>query len=167
VNDYSRASTRTLRLAVLFSIALVAMVIAACGGNSTPTPTQTGSTMGGMPMESDGMAMDGSGDDAHSEGSVDLNAPVLEVNAFDLRFEPNSLNVTAGESFTVRLVNEGALEHDFTIEGFEEAGAAHAMAGGEAMNTFHLQMHGDYTAYCSIPGHRAAGMEVKVVATVG
>ena len=41
----------------------------------------------------------------------------LELTVRDFSFEPTSLSVTAGEQATVRLVNEGQVVHNVTIDG--------------------------------------------------
>jgi uncharacterized cupredoxin-like copper-binding protein len=148
-----------LRAAGLLAAIVAALALAACGGGDSESPTATAAApTPTQDIESSMPGMD------HGDGMVDGDAPVFEVEAFDLRFEPEELMVSAGEPFTIRLHNNGGLEHDFTIEGFEDMGGAHAMAGMAAMSTFEMEMPGEYTGYCSVPGHRQAGMEVRIVA---
>lgn len=65
-------------------------------------------------------------------------------------------------SVTIGLDNQGNILHDVTFEGanvFVEANG-----GAQAWDTFTLQP-GTYDYYCSVPGHRAAGMEGTVEVT--
>lgn len=96
---------------------------------------------------------------AHAdEGTVDPDAPLIHVIGSEFAYSPASFEVEAGHAFTLMLHNEGGLEHDITIEGFEEMGGIHLIAGEDGMNTFTLDEPGEYTYYCTIPGHREAGM---------
>jgi plastocyanin len=85
----------------------------------------------------------------------------LEVEAGDLYYEPDALTATAGE-ITVTLDNIGAIEHDFVIEEVGDVDVVGMVAPGEsATGTIELEA-GTYTVYCSVPGHRAAGMEATL-----
>ncbi len=92
------------------------------------------------------------GSDAPStapEGSV-------TIEAGDLFFDPESVSLTAGGA-EVTLVNIGAVEHDLAVEG-QDVHEIHVNPGETATGTINLSA-GTYTFYCTIPGHRAAGME--------
>lgn len=97
-------------------------------------------------------------DHPHGEGMIDPDAPIMHVVGSEFGYSPASFDVEAGHAFTVMLHNEGVLEHDITIEGFEEMGGIHLIAGEDGMNTFMLDEPGEYTYYCTVPGHRGAGM---------
>ncbi len=100
---------------------------------------------------------------AHEAGTVDPDAPVTHVIGNEFGYSPVSFSIEAGHAFTVMLHNEGALEHDITIEGFEEMGGIHLIAGEDGMNTFAIEEPGEYTYYCTVPGHREAGMTGTLV----
>lgn len=101
----------------------------------------------------------------HGVGAVDADAPVLHVFATEFGYEPIDLSVDADQPFTIMLHNEGVLEHDITIEGFEEQGGIHLLAKEDGMATFSLPEPGEYTVYCTVPGHRDAGMESTLTVT--
>ena len=108
----------------------------------------------------------------------------LSLKATDFRFEPASMEVMAGQQVTVRMDNQGTLEHDFVIqeipvektaaESEPEVGAtaAHtmddmeiepavhmgAMAGLSSSVTFVPTKPGTYEYFCAVPGHKEAGM---------
>ncbi len=108
------------------------VVLAACGG-------------GGGEGESENGGGDGGG-----------SAQTLTVKASEFKFEPNTLQAPAGTDVTISLTDVGTIEHDLTID---EAGLKIVVKPGETKTgTFNLEA-GTYTFYCSVPGHREAGME--------
>ena len=85
------------------------------------------------------------------------DAAALQVVASDLAFDPTELTASAGQ-VTIELVNEGALQHDVVIEEAGDARVAAADGGQTETGTVELEA-GSYTFYCSVAGHRDAGME--------
>jgi plastocyanin len=60
---------------------------------------------------------------------------------------------------TITFTNTSPLEHNVTIaEGTKVLGATPTFVGGSKTLTLTLKA-GKYTFYCSVPGHRQAGME--------
>lgn len=80
----------------------------------------------------------------------------IRVTADEFSFSPDVIEVRAGETVNVVLVNAGALPHDLTVPavGFSLAVAPGATA--EAALT--APAPGTYPFLCSVPGHREAGM---------
>lgn len=75
-----------------------------------------------------------------------------------LSFDTKQLSAKAG-SVTVSLTNSSPLEHNVTIaQGAKVLGATPSFTGGSKSVTLTLKP-GKYTFYCSVPGHRQAGME--------
>jgi uncharacterized cupredoxin-like copper-binding protein len=145
---------RVLRVALL---AVLAVLLAACGG--TGATTDAGHDM------SDGEAMgDHNGVDHAGQGSVDEpveGAPEITLNAVDIDFQPETIELTAGKSVNVTVVNAGQALHDFTLE---EAGVhVNVPPGGQVTTSLVVDEPGAYEALCTVPGHAAAGMVVKVV----
>lgn len=77
-----------------------------------------------------------------------------KVTTTEFEFSEEVLTLTSGD--TLELVNDGTVEHDITIE--EADMMVHVAPGETASATLNIEP-GDYTFYCSIPGHREAGME--------
>jgi uncharacterized cupredoxin-like copper-binding protein len=80
----------------------------------------------------------------------------VTVESLDLRFEPKEFDVPAGVDFTITVKNVGVLPHDFSMDS-PKLTTGTIQSGGEAQLTVNLKP-GDYAFYCSIPGHRQAGM---------
>lgn len=82
------------------------------------------------------------------------------LNATEFVFDPNAIEVAAGAKLKLTLANKGTIEHDFTIDslGFK----VHAAIGTSETATTAALTAGVYDFYCSIPGHKEAGMTGKL-----
>jgi plastocyanin len=118
------------RIRLILTTAVTALVLSACGGDGDTT----------------------AGDD----GPADAGSGAVTVVATEFAFDPDTLSFPSGT--TVSLDNQGVIEHDFTVEGHEDDILIYTNAGETAEGTVDLPA-GDYTFYCTIPGHRASGME--------
>jgi plastocyanin len=75
-----------------------------------------------------------------------------------IAFNTKTLTAKAGK-VTIAFTNSGALEHNVTIaQGSTVLGATPTFTAAVKNLTLTLKP-GTYTFYCSVPGHRAAGME--------
>lgn len=86
-----------------------------------------------------------------------ISAVVGALAAPALEYAQAPSEAPAGQ-VSVELVNEGAIEHDVVIEELRDRAVAAAGGGETATGQVGLEP-GTYTYYCSVPGHRAAGME--------
>lgn len=121
------------RVAITLASGLVAgVVLAACGGSGTGA-----SPAGGSQPPADGVAD-------------------VTVTATEFAFDPDVLSFGAGSTTTVELKNGGTVEHDFTID--ELGVKIYAGAGKTVTGTVGPVEAGTYQFYCSIPGHKEAGM---------
>jgi plastocyanin len=75
-----------------------------------------------------------------------------------LAYNTKQLSAKAG-TVTITMTNMSPLEHNVTVaEGSKILGATPTFKGGSKTLTLNLKP-GRYTFYCSVPGHRQAGME--------
>lgn len=102
----------------------------------------------------------------HGEHSHEEEAPApvegaeeIAVSATSFSFEPDALTVTAGEPVNVALTSEDIL-HDFVVE--DEGFHLSAEAGETSTGALTIDEPGTYTVYCSVAGHREAGMEATL-----
>jgi uncharacterized cupredoxin-like copper-binding protein len=111
-------------------------------------------------------ACGGGGDDGGETGGTatgeDGGAATFTVDAKEFVFDPATLSVPADEEVTVEIVNGGTVEHDFTID---EASVKIATPATETVSGSFTVAAGTYTFYCSVPGHREAGMEGTLTAS--
>jgi uncharacterized cupredoxin-like copper-binding protein len=78
-----------------------------------------------------------------------------------LRFTTANLSAKAGK-VTISFANASPLMHNMTIaQGTKVLGATPTFQGGAKTLTLNLAP-GTYVFYCSVPGHRQAGMEGKL-----
>jgi uncharacterized cupredoxin-like copper-binding protein len=78
-----------------------------------------------------------------------------------LRFTTSNLSAKAGK-VTISFTNASPLEHNLTVaQGANVIGATPTFQSGTKTLTLNLKP-GTYVFYCTVPGHRAAGMEGKL-----
>ena len=125
--------------ALVIVLAALALALTACGGGSDEAATTSGGGGGGG-------------------STVQISADPSGA----LEFEETSLEATAG-SVTIEFTNDSSISHDVKIEGNGVNGeGTDEVTGGDTSATVDLQP-GTYTFYCSVDGHRAAGMEGTLV----
>jgi uncharacterized cupredoxin-like copper-binding protein len=99
----------------------------------------------------------GCGDDSPGSDLPAVEGPVspnLEVHATEMKYQPDAIAVKAG-NVEVVLRNDGTVLHDLRIE--DQPFILEAPAGQTATSQITLEA-GRYQIFCSIPGHREAGM---------
>jgi len=86
----------------------------------------------------------------------------LSVPGTQLAYNTKLLTAKAG-AVTISMTNMSPLEHNVAIaEGSKVLGATPTFTGGVKSVTLNLKP-GKYVFYCSVPGHRQAGMEGTLV----
>ena len=142
------------KLAAFLVLALAAVALVACGGsdNSTTTTTSGGETAGGAAAESTEKS---SGGGSGGGSTVDFEADPGGA----LAYTTTEASAKAGK-VTIDFNNPQGLTHDVAIEDSngKEVGKTELIAEGEDSTTVNLKP-GTYTYYCTVPGHREAGME--------
>ena len=141
------------KVAALLALALAAVALVACGSSSDDNSTTT--TSGG---ESTSGATSGGGKEEGGGGSGSTVKFEADPGG-DLAYTTTKATAKAGQ-VTVDFNNPQALTHDVQIEDAqgEEVGGTELIASGEDSTTVDLKP-GTYTYFCSVPGHREAGME--------
>lgn len=93
-------------------------------------------------------------------------AGAIAVTAREFLYEPNKLTAKAGD-VTFAVKNAGVVEHDFVIEdkAKKQMAQANPFAPGKTMQVKVKLAAGDYAVFCSIPGHREAGMAATLRVT--
>lgn len=93
---------------------------------------------------------------ASAAPSPSPGAEEVRVEVDEFSFSPSVLELRAGETVNLVLVNRGQLPHDLTIPAL---GFSLAVGPGEtASAALTPQRPGSYGFFCSVPGHRSAGM---------
>lgn len=89
--------------------------------------------------------------------------PAGDVHTFvavDIDWESVPEELPAGD-VTLEIDNQGAIHHNLVVEELGDELVAEADGGQTDSGTVTLEA-GEYTFYCSVAGHRAAGMEAVV-----
>lgn len=142
------------KLAALLVLALASAALVACGSSSSTT---TNSTSSGSEANG-GAAAGGEKESGGSEGG----GSTLEIEADpngELAYTTTEASAKAGK-VTVDFNNPQGLTHDVAIEdsGGKEVGKTELVGEGETSTTVNLKP-GTYHYFCTVPGHREAGME--------
>ena len=138
-------------------LAVAALALVACGSSSDSSSSTTEASGGESQAEQGGAAKEES-----SGGGGGGSASTLKFEADpngELAYTSTSETAKAGK-VTVEFKNPQALTHDVAIEDSsgEEVGATELIADGSDTTTVDLKP-GTYTYFCTVPGHREAGME--------
>jgi plastocyanin len=133
--------------AVLVVAALAVVGLAACGSSSSDNTTTSAAA---APATT---AATGGGGGAAS--TVNISTPSGSTLAFDQK----DVSAKAG-NVTVDFDNKQPLQHDVAVadSSGKVLGQTDLVSSGTANATVDLQP-GTYTFYCTVPGHRDAGME--------
>lgn len=148
-----------MRRALLFTLPLLLAggLLAACGTDDDSDETG----MGSMDDTADHMdGMDGMDDDHRESSEAAEGAREIEVSASSFAYDPDEIEVKVGEDLAIVLTSTDIL-HDFTIDELEAHVAADA--GETATGGLRADEPGSYTFYCTVSGHREAGMEGTLV----
>ncbi len=95
---------------------------------------------------------------ADTNGPVDPDAQLINVIASEFKYETAMSEVETGEPFSIQIENMGFLEHDITFAGLEDEFGLHVQPGESNIGTFSIHEAGEYVYYCTVTGHREAGM---------
>ncbi len=136
---------RTRRARMAFLVTALVLALAGCARSG----------MGGTPEA----AQHGGGHGQAAPAPVE-GAPEVAITASSFQFEPARLTLTAGQPVNIVMTSTDTL-HDLTIDG--QSFHLAAEPGQTATGGLVIDEPGTYTAYCTVPGHRQAGMEATVV----
>ena len=135
--------SRNLRL--LGAAAVLALVVAACGGGNVPKWTF-------------GPGRDAAGTDQAANAGTGAGttavAGAISIEAFDLGFKPSAMSVPAAGTYQVSFKNTGSTQHNLT---FADGTVLTADAGTTASGQIAVPA-GGLPFVCTIPGHVQSGM---------
>jgi uncharacterized cupredoxin-like copper-binding protein len=137
----------------LLALAIGLVVLAGCGSSSKSTSS---STTAAAPAPTTTT----SSTPAPATGGTTAGKLSLAANPEgQLKYDTSSLTAKAG-SVTINFTNAAPLAHNVNIESASGGvvGATPTFQGGSKSLSVNLKP-GKYKFFCSVPGHRAAGME--------
>jgi plastocyanin len=135
---------------VLVVAALAVVGLAACGSSSSSNDNST--TAASAPPSTTPAA---GGGGAGGASTIDISTP----SGSDLAFDQKDVSAKAG-NVTIDFDNKQPLQHDVAVadSSGKVLGQTDLVSSGTANATVSLTP-GTYTFYCTVPGHREAGME--------
>lgn len=153
---------RTLRLTL--AVAALMLGLSACGSSksstTSTTPAASSATSTASSSASTSTSAAGSSGGASASGGASSTVTEAADPSGALKFVKSTLTAKAG-TVTIEFTNKSPLAHNFTLQQGTSGpvvGATPTFMGGTKTLTVKLKA-GTYTFYCSVPGHRAAGMQ--------
>jgi plastocyanin len=152
-----QAKTRSLSKLSVLTLAVGLLALAGCGSSSSSTsssastPTSTATTTTTSTSSTPAPAAGGT-----SAGQTLALAANPEG---ELKYNTTSLTAKAGK-VSIDFTNTSSLGHNVTVESSSgtQVGATPTFQGGSKTLSLNLKP-GTYKFFCSVPGHRMAGME--------
>jgi uncharacterized cupredoxin-like copper-binding protein len=143
------------KVSALLVLVLASLALVACGGDDSGTTTTNGGETT-TEAESGGGQTEGAG---NAEGGGGSTLEFVADPSGSLAYTTTKASAKAGK-VTIDFENPQTLTHDVAIEdsGGKEVGATELITDSSTSTTVDLEP-GTYTFYCSVPGHREAGME--------
>ena len=140
-----------------FALILAALALVACGGDDDDSDTTGG---GAQTTTENGSEAGGGGNEAEGGSAGSGGSLAFEADpGGGLAYTAKTATAEAGKT-TVDFTNPQPISHDVAIEdsGGKEVGATEVIGEGSDSTVVDLKP-GEYTFFCSVPGHREAGME--------
>jgi plastocyanin len=128
------------RITIFGLIAVFAAV--GCGGSSNSNSSNTGAA-------------------ATTSSGGGGNQLALTADASQLKYDTTQLNATAGK-VTITMTNQSPLQHDVALKGGVDVKGDVVGQGGKSVVSTDLKP-GQYTFYCTVDGHEAAGMNGNLI----
>jgi plastocyanin len=144
-----------MRTLSALTLALGVLALAGCGSSSSGTTASTASTASAPAATTTAAATTSASSSTAPSGALALAANPEGQLAYDKK----TLTANAGK-VTIAFTNMSPLDHNMTIESSAHKilGATPTFQGATKALTLDLKA-GTYKFFCSVPGHRMAGME--------
>jgi plastocyanin len=144
----------------MLALAVGLLALAGCGSSSSTTSSSASATTSAAPASTPSSSAASSTPAPATSGAASTGTLSLAANTEGLlKFDMSSLTAKAGK-VSIAFTNMSSLSHNLTVASASGAvvGATPTFQGGSKSLSLNLKP-GTYTFYCSVPGHRQAGME--------
>ncbi|HEV7161892.1 MAG TPA: plastocyanin/azurin family copper-binding protein [Solirubrobacteraceae bacterium] len=146
-----------IAVTVVLVLAAVSMAVVTSGGSKSEASAGAPASST-TPAETTGTETTSSAASTTTQPTATTSLKLAANPEGQLSYDAKALSAPAG-TVTITMTNMSPVEHNVTIaEGSKVIGATPTFAGGSKAVTVKLKP-GKYTFYCSVPGHRQAGME--------
>ena len=161
MNLKAEGQAKTLLMRTIPALALAggALAVAGCGSSSSTSSSQSSpSKAGATPTTASSPAAA-----APSASGAVQTVDLASNPEGQLKYDKTSVTVKAGK-VDIDFTNMAPLEHNLNVESSAHAieGSTPTFKGGTKTLSLTLKA-GTYKFFCSVPGHRAAGMEGTLV----
>lgn len=149
---------RTLAWGVLLAAlaAFVLPALVAVGRSLGVRPPAAGVAIGAL-LTAAAVVFAASGTSGPSEITV-TGTRTVDVTLSGMRITPGTINVAPGTRLTLRVTNKDAQRHDLKLG----TGQATPMLGPGGTATITVTVAESIDGWCTVPGHRAAGMTMRI-----
>jgi len=139
---------RSLRLAA--AAAALTLALAACGSGSSSGTTSSST------------AAAGGGGGGTTSTPVAVSGKKIDVTEKDFSITVAGGSTVKPGTYTFVVVNKGPSSHDLAINGPGVADKATPISGPGTQTLTVTLKKGTYDLFCSVPGHKALGMDTKL-----
>jgi plastocyanin len=141
------------------ALAVGALAVAGCGGSKSTSSSSTSATPATPATTSTSGSSSTSGGEGQSSGGAGGALSLSANSEGQLAYNTKTLSAKAGK-VTIDFSNSAPLSHNVTVESPSGSvvGATPTFQGGSKTLSLTLKP-GTYKFYCTVPGHRQAGME--------
>lgn len=139
---------KTILIIVVILIVIVGGYFLFKGGYKAPAPVSS-------PTPAPGVAPGTVEEKVVSDGT---EVKEFTVSGTEYSLSPSSIEVSAGDQVKITFRNTGSIIHNFQISGLG-VGTRTINPGQTDTIEFTAPSSGTYSFFCSVSGHRAAGME--------
>jgi plastocyanin len=141
----------------LLAVALV--VLAGCGSSSKTTSSSAETSASSAPATTPATPATTSSTPSSAASGASTTLSLEANKSGQLKYNKTSLTAKAG-SVTIDFTNMAELAHNVNVESSSgtKEGGTETFTGGSKPLTLNLKP-GTYKFFCSVPGHRMAGME--------
>jgi plastocyanin len=139
------------------AMAAALLALAGCGSSSSSTSSSASAPTSSTPAATTSSATSST---PAAPGATSTGQTLrLAASTEGLKYDATSLTAKAGD-VSIAFTNNASFAHNVTVASSSGAvvGATPTFSGGSKTLSLKLKA-GTYKFYCSVPGHRAAGME--------
>jgi plastocyanin len=153
------AKTRSIRILATLAVAAGLLVLAGCGSSNSTSSSASTPTSAATPTTGSSSATSSTPATAPAPAGGGSALSLSANPEGQLKYNTTSLTAKAGK-VSIDFTNMSPVGHNVTVASSSGAvvGATPTFEGGSKTLSLNLKP-GTYKFYCSVPGHRQAGME--------
>lgn len=141
--------------------AFVLLAVATILRTHRPSPVVAGITAGVLLTALAVGVTAGSGGSS-PETAAASGTRVVDVSLVDMRIRPGTIEAAPGTRLVLRVTNKDAMQHDLRLKSGQ---ATPMLDPGESATLTVPSAKGTIDGWCTVPGHRAAGMTMQITTT--